>query len=117
MTLSFTKFIGIIASATTISGAMDDADKMQTINPDNAYADVVWNSISLTHVEYPKGLSLRYILWVYFVFKHRVTSAPCEIIISKYCDYLPLYHVHRSPFEVVVLENSHANNSRSWQYY
>lgn len=62
MTLSFTNVIGILASATTISGAMDDADKMQTINPDNAYADVVWNSISLTHVEYPKGLSLSYIL-------------------------------------------------------
>ena len=58
MTLSLTNVIGFLASATTISGPMDDADKMQTNSPNNAYEAVVWSSISLTHVEYPKGMCI-----------------------------------------------------------
>ncbi|XP_061164609.1 dolichyldiphosphatase 1-like [Saccostrea echinata] len=55
MALSLINTVGIVASATITSGAMDDADKMQTTQTDNAFTDVVWKSVSLTHVEYPKG--------------------------------------------------------------
>lgn len=75
MTLSFTNDIGILASATTISGAMDEADKMQTTGSDNAYEAAMWRSISLTHVEYPKGLCLGHT----YVFTLRATSVKLQI--------------------------------------
>lgn len=99
MTLSFTNDIGILASATTISGAMDEADKMQTTGSDNAYEAAMWRSISLTHVEYPKGLCLGHT----YVFTLRATSVKLQIrnivfkilddFLSQYCDYLPFKHV------------------------
>lgn len=97
MTLSFTNDIGILASATTISGAMDEADKMQTTGSDNAYEAAMWRSISLTHVEYPKGLCLSHT----YVFTLRATSVKLQIhcvqnigrFLSQYCDYLPFKHV------------------------
>lgn len=75
MTLSFTNDIGILASATTISGAMDEADKMQTTGSDNAYEAAMWRSISLTHVEYPKGLCLGHT----YLFTLRATSVKLHI--------------------------------------
>lgn len=97
MTLSFTNDIGILASATTVSGAMDEADKMQTTGSDNAYEAAMWRSISLTHVEYPKGLCLSHI----YGFSLFATGVKLQIhsvqntgrFLSQYCDYLPLKHV------------------------